>query len=107
MNMNMKATASPATLLLRFCLSLLAAACLLAGCSEWNETEPLELKVKGAKERAPELWTRYMEVLRDYKNSSHFLTYARFDNGAEKPVNEGGYLRSLPELSGHRDPRPS
>lgn len=97
MNMNMKATASPATLLLRFCLSLLAAACLLAGCSEWNETEPLELKVKGAKERAPELWTRYMEVLRDYKNSSHFLTYARFDNGAEKPVNEGGYLRSLPD----------
>lgn len=97
MNMNMKATASPATLLLRFCLSLLAAACLLAGCSEWNETEPLELKVKGAKERAPELWTRYMEVLRDYKNSSHFLTYARFDNGADKPVNEGGYLRSLPD----------
>ncbi len=98
MNINMKATTTtPTTLLLRVCLSLLAAVCLLGGCSEWNKTEPLELKLKGAKDRDPELWARYMTVLRDYKQSRHFLTYARFNNGAENPVNDGAYLRSLPD----------
>ncbi len=93
MKANIKAkTAS----LLTLCVLTLAAV-LASGCSKWNATEPLEIKLNPAQERDPELWARYMTVLRDYKQSRHFITCARFDNGAEAPVNEGGYLRSLPD----------
>ena len=75
----------------------LAAALLLGACSKWNEPEALQLKLSGAKDRDPQLWSRYMDVLRSYKSSSHYLSYAEFDNGAENPVNEGSFLRSLPD----------
>lgn len=75
----------------------LAAAFLLGACSKWNEPEALQLKLSGAKDRDPQLWGRYMDVLRSYKSGSHYLTYAEFDNGAENPVNEGSFLRSLPD----------
>ena len=75
----------------------LAAAFLLGACSKWNEPEALQLKLSGAKDRDPQLWGRYMDVLRSYKSGSHYLTYAEFDNGAESPVNEGSFLRSLPD----------
>ncbi len=75
----------------------LAAAFLLGACSKWNEPEALQLKLSGAKDRDPQLWGRYMDVLRSYKSGSHYFTYAEFDNGAESPVNEGSFLRSLPD----------
>lgn len=75
----------------------LAAAFLLGACSKWNEPEALQLKLSGAKDRDPQLWGRYMDVLRSYKSGSHYLTYAEFDNGAVSPVNEGSFLRSLPD----------
>ncbi len=66
-------------------------------CSDWNEPEIVDLDIRNPKEQDPVLWARYMETLRAYKQSDHFITYARFDNAAEKPVNEGAYLRSLPD----------
>lgn len=77
----------------------LAAAFLLGACSKWNEPEALQLKLSGAKDRDPQLWGRYMDVLRSYKSGSHYLTYAEFDNGAESPVNEGSSCARFPTLS--------
>lgn len=70
---------------------------LPVACSDWNEPEALSLDINSAKEQNPELWARYMQVLKTYKQSKHYIAYARFDNSTEKPVNEGNYLRSLPD----------
>lgn len=70
---------------------------LPTACSDWNEPEAVNLDINSAKEQNPELWARYMQVLHTYKLSKHYITYARFDNSADKPVNEGNYLRSLPD----------
>lgn len=78
-------------------LLLLLALFTIASCSDWTDQEGLDIDRQNAKEQNPELWARYMEVLRSYKQSKHFVTYARFDNGAEQSKNEGAYLRSLPD----------
>ena len=79
------------------CGLLLATFALHTACSDWNEPEAVDLNINSAKEQNPELWARYIQVLRSYKQSKHFITYARFDNSTENPVNEGSYLRSLPD----------
>lgn len=76
---------------------LLMAFILPAACSDWNEPEAVDLDVNSAKKQNPELWARYMEVLHTYKQSKHYIAYTRFDNSTEKTVNEGNYLRSLPD----------
>lgn len=82
--------------LIRYSL-LLATFVLPMACSDWNEPEPVDVDINSAKDQKPELWARYMQVLHDYKQSKHYIAYARFDNSTEKSVNEGNYLRSLPD----------
>jgi len=57
----------------------------------------VDIDINSAKEQNPELWARYMQALRTYKQSEHYLSYAHFDNSPEKSLNEGSYLRSLPD----------
>lgn len=66
-------------------------------CDDWNEPRPVNISINSAKEQNPELWARYMQVLHKYKQSKHYLAYARFENSLEESVNEGSYLRSLPD----------
>lgn len=79
------------------CILLLMISVLPAACSDWNEPESVNLDINSAKDQNPELWARYMQVLHTYKQSKHYITYARFDNSLDKSVNEGNYLRSLPD----------
>lgn len=76
---------------------LLVTFVLPMACNDWNELEPVDLGINSAKEQNPELWARYMQVLHNYKQSKHYLAYARFENAPEQSVNEGSYLRSLPD----------
>lgn len=78
-------------------LFLLLTLVLAVSCSDWNDPIPVEINPQHTKEQNPELWARYMEVLHTYKQSKHYITYARFDNSPEKQINEGSYLRSLPD----------
>lgn len=82
--------------LLRYVLLLLTFVLPLS-CSDWNEPESVNLDINSAKDQNPELWARYMQILHTYKQSKHYITYARFDNSTEQPLNEGNYLRSLPD----------
>lgn len=67
-------------------------------CSDWTDIESLEIVTQHAQEQNPELWARYLESLRVYKQERpHYITYGSFDNGAEQSKNEGAYLRSLPD----------
>lgn len=79
------------------CTLLLMISVLPVACSDWNEPESVNLDINSAKDQNPELWARYMQVLHTYKQSKHYITYARFDNSLDKSVNEGNYLRSLPD----------
>lgn len=76
---------------------LLVTFVLPMACNDWNEPEPVNLGINSAKDQNPELWARYMQVLHNYKQSKHYLAYARFENAPEQSVNEGSYLRSLPD----------
>lgn len=76
---------------------LLVTFVLPMACDDWNEPEPVNLDINSAKDQNPELWARYMQVLHNYKQSKHYLAYARFENAPEQSVNEGSYLRSLPD----------
>lgn len=76
---------------------LLVTFVLPVACNDWNEPEPVNFDINSAKDQNPGLWARYMQVLHTYKQSKHYIAYARFDNSPEKPVNEGDYLRSLPD----------
>ena len=81
-----------------FTCTLLLLACVLpTACSDWNEPEPVDVNINSPKDQNPELWASYMQVLNTYKQSKHYIAYTRFDNSPEKPVNEGSYLRSLPD----------
>ena len=78
-------------------LFLLLALFATASCSDLTDQKAVGIDPQHAKEQNPELWARYMEALRTYRQSEHFITYGSFDNGTEKPKNEGAYLRSLPD----------
>ena len=78
-------------------LFLLLALLATASCSDWTDQKTVDIDPQHAKEQNPELWARYMEPLRTYRQSKHFVTYGSFDNSAEKSKNEGDYLRSLPD----------
>lgn len=74
-----------------------AAFVALASCSDWTETETVEQKVTKPWEQNPELWAQYTAALRDYKQSEHFIVYARLHNSPDKAVSEQDYMRCLPD----------
>lgn len=79
-------------------LFLLLILILSASCSDWNDIEAVDIDPQHAKDQNPELWARYMESLRVYKQErTHYITYGSFENGTEQPKNEGAYLRSVPD----------
>lgn len=79
-------------------LFLLLALLSIASCNDWKNIESVDIAPQNAKDQNPELWARYMESLRVYKQERpHYITYSSFDNGAEESKNEGAYLRSLPD----------
>lgn len=81
-------------------LFLLLALLSIASCNDWKDIESVDIAPQNAKDQNPELWARYMESLRVYKQERpHYITYSSFDNGAEESKNEGAYL-VLPDSLG-------
>lgn len=68
-----------------------------ASCNDWTEMETVEQKVTQPWEQNPELWAQYTTALRDYKQSEHFIVYARLHNSPEQAVSEQNYMRCLPD----------
>lgn len=72
-------------------------ALMLASCSDWTRTESVRLDIKYPWDQDPELWEDYKASLRAYKQTDHFLVYARLENSPERPANEKSFMRSLPD----------
>lgn len=84
--------------------SLMAAVTLALGtglltvsCDDWTETESLAIAPQLPEDQNPELYARYAQAIRDYKARTHYLVFARFDNGRSDNAGEQNYLRSLPD----------
>lgn len=75
----------------------LAAAAMLAACSDANEPEIKEVQVNGFKEQDPAGYAAYTAALREWKATGHQVSYARLDNAPAVSVSERDFLRSLPD----------
>ena len=78
-------------------LLLGVAAAALTACSDWTEMETVENQVNQPWEQDPELWAEYTAALRAYKQSEHFIVYARLYNSPEKSSSEQDFMRCLPD----------
>lgn len=74
-------------------LGILALSC----CAGWTDTEPIPVTDVRPWEKSPEVWKEYQSMIWNYKSREHNLTYVRFGRGGQDPVNEGGFLRCLPD----------
>lgn len=68
-----------------------------ASCSDWTETESVENSVRKPWEQDPSLWADYTAALRAYKQSEHYLSYARLNNSPAKATSEQDFMRCLPD----------
>lgn len=78
-------------------LSLCLLAATFASCEDWNETEAVKQKVERPEDQNPELWAEYTAALRDYKQSEHFIVYARLFNSPQPGTSEKDFMRCLPD----------
>ena len=76
---------------------LCAAVATFAACNDWTEMETVDSKVEKPWEQDPALWAEYTAALRAYKQSEHFIVYARLHNSPEKASSEQDFMRCLPE----------
>ncbi|MFQ7503273.1 MAG: glycoside hydrolase family 18 [Alistipes finegoldii] len=59
--------------------------------------ETVDSKVEKPWEQDPALWAEYTAALRAYKQSEHFIVYARLHNSPEKASSEQDFMRCLPD----------
>ena len=79
------------------CMAVSALALGAAACSDWTETEAVEQQVQRPADQDPAFWAEYTAALREYKQSEHFLTYARLHNSPTPSASEKDYMRCLPD----------
>lgn len=78
-------------------LILLAVLTASMSCSEWKETESVRIEVTQPWASDPSLWEDYKASLRSYKQSQHYIAYARLENSPDKATSEKSFMRSLPD----------
>jgi len=79
------------------CMAVSTLALGATACSDWTETEAVERQVQRPADQDPAFWAEYTAALRDYKQSEHFLTYARLYNSPTPSASEKDYMRCLPD----------
>lgn len=80
-------------MILPFAALLLAA----VSCSDWTEMETVDNTVCKPWEQDPTLWADYTAALRAYKQSEHYLSYARLYNSPAQATSEQDFMRCLPD----------
>ena len=76
---------------------LFAASCAFVSCNDWTDVESLDIKQPGIEEQNPELYTKYLENLRQYKSSEHKIAYVQFDNTRKGYQSRADHLTDLPD----------
>lgn len=68
-----------------------------ASCSDWTETESVDLIEADIEKDNPELYARYLANLRAYRDTNHKITYAWFDNMKDAPKSRGEQISAIPD----------
>lgn len=74
-----------------------AAVVLMASCSDWTETESIDIKYPDLKTDAPELYEQYTQSLREYRAADHKVVIAKFDNKAAAPAGQAEHINAIPD----------
>lgn len=69
----------------------------LSACSDWTDTESIDLIESGAEDQSPELYAKYLKNLQAYKGSDHKVVYAWFDNSEKVPFSRGQHMAAAPD----------
>lgn len=69
----------------------------LSACSDWTDTESINLAEPGIDEQSPELYAKYLKNLQEYKNSDHKIVYGWFDNSEKVPFSRGQHMSDVPD----------
>lgn len=62
-----------------------------------TDIEPIDQSIIKPDQSDPAHYAAYLEALRTYKASEHFIVYASLENAPSVPVSEKAFLRSLPD----------
>lgn len=82
----------------QFLLPAVAVAALsLAACSDWTETESLDIEYPSLEEQNPELYKQYLQALRDYKAGEHKVVFVSMDNTTSAPSQRNEHLTTMPD----------
>ncbi|MEG2770938.1 MAG: glycoside hydrolase family 18 [Alistipes sp.] len=77
-----------------FCLAL---AVVFTACSDWTETESLDINKPTIEDQNPELYAQYLEALKVYKMSDHKIVYGVFNNNVPVAGSRAHHLTGLPD----------
>lgn len=82
----------------KFLLPVVAAvAVTFAACSDWTETESLDIHYPSIDEQNPALYRKYLESLRNYKAGDHKVVFATMNNSTEAPGQRNEHLTTMPD----------
>lgn len=68
-----------------------------SACSDWTDTESLDVNIPNIEDTAPALYAKYLESIRNYKKTDHKVVYAWYDNSDKVPANRSQHLTALPD----------
>jgi hypothetical protein len=80
-----------------FILCCFWAVLVCPSCSDWTESESLAIIEPDIREQNPELYARYLENLKKYRQSDHKAIYAWFDNSVKEPFNRAQHIDCVPD----------
>jgi hypothetical protein len=68
-----------------------------ASCSDWTDPESVHLDEPDITTQNPALYQKYLQALREYKNSEHSKVYWWFDNSQKNPESRLQHINALPD----------
>lgn len=80
--------------------TILGFLCVIVGftaCSDWTETESIGIESPKVEDQNPDVYKKYLENLRKYKESNHKVVYAWLDNSSKQPANRSFHMEALPD----------
>lgn len=77
--------------------AMLACSAILFSCSDWTDTESLDIHIPTIEEQNPELYARYVQSLNEYKASEHKVVIASVNNLSTMPSSRSQRLVDMPD----------
>ena len=82
----------------KFLLPVVAAVAVTFGaCSDWTETESLDINYPSLDKQNPELYKQYLEALRTYKATDHPVTIVSVPGRTAAPSQQNEHFTNLPD----------